>query len=119
MRWLTVVFAVLGFLWWTALLVATFVTAPGLHARGSGFPAFGYASLALANLLFTLAFFAVPSRAVRALGVATAALLLADAVLLLAVERTRHEEGWVGMVSVLCKSGTASRRGFGLYDSPG
>ena len=103
-RWATVGLAALGLLWWALLLVsAAFVTPPALHARGSAFPAFGYAGLALANLLAALAFFAVPSRAARALGFVAALLLAADAVLLLAVAKTRREEGWVGLVSVLCK----------------
>ncbi|KAI1096243.1 hypothetical protein F5B19DRAFT_488858 [Rostrohypoxylon terebratum] len=100
-RYLTILFTILAFVWWTILLVSTFVTPPGFHTRGSGFFAFSYASLALANLLFTLIFFAIPSKAVRILSIIMAGLLLVDAVLLISVEKTRQEEGWVGMVSVL------------------
>ena len=105
MRYATVVFALLTFFWWTVLLVSAFVTPPGFSTRGSGFFPFSYASLALADLLFTLIFFAAPSRAVRVLSIAMGTLLLADTVLLLAVKQTRHEEGWVGMVGVLCGFG--------------
>ncbi|KAI0851399.1 hypothetical protein F5Y00DRAFT_229617 [Daldinia vernicosa] len=100
-RYLTVLFAILTFAWWIVLLVSTFVTPPGLHTRGSGFFAFGYTSLTLANLLFTLMFFATPSKPVRILSIVLGVLLLVNAVLLLSIEKTRHEEGWVGMVSVL------------------
>ncbi|KAI1447961.1 hypothetical protein F5Y02DRAFT_376824 [Annulohypoxylon stygium] len=100
-RYLTILFTILAFVWWTILLVSTFVTPPGFHTRGSGFFAFSYASLTLANLLFTLIFFAIPSKAVRILSIIMGGLLLVDAILLISVEKTRHEEGWVGMASVL------------------
>ncbi|KAI0176264.1 hypothetical protein GGR52DRAFT_540200 [Hypoxylon sp. FL1284] len=100
-RYLTILFTVITFVWWIILLVSTFVTPPGFHTRGSGFFPFSYASLALANLLFTLVFFAIPSKAVRILSIIMGGLLLVDAVVLISVEKTRHEEGWVGMVSVL------------------
>ncbi|KAI1105235.1 hypothetical protein F4804DRAFT_304735 [Jackrogersella minutella] len=100
-RYLTILFTILTFVWCTVLLVSTFVTPPGFHTRGSGFFAYSYASLTLANLLFTLIFFAIPSKSVRILSVIMGALLLVNAVLLISVEKTRHEEGWVGMVSVL------------------
>ncbi|KAI4863740.1 hypothetical protein F4820DRAFT_361765 [Hypoxylon rubiginosum] len=100
-RYLTVLFTILTFVWWTILLVSNFVTPPGFHTRGSGFFAFSYASLALVNLLFTLIFFAIPSKPVRVLSVVLGALLLVNAILVISVEKTRHEEGWVGMVSVL------------------
>ncbi|KAI1779966.1 hypothetical protein F4818DRAFT_437259 [Hypoxylon cercidicola] len=100
-RYFTVFFTILTLVWWTILLVSTFVTPPGFHTRGSGFFAFSYTSLALANLLFTLIFFAIPSKSVRILSIIFGALLVVDAVLLISVEKTRHEEGWVGMVSVI------------------
>ncbi len=103
-RYLSIGFALLSFVWWTILLVASFVTPPGFHTRGSGFFTFSYSSLALANLLFTLVFFAIPSKAVRILSIIMGGMLLIDVILLLSVEKTRHEESWVGMVSVLCKS---------------
>ncbi|KAI1345121.1 hypothetical protein F5Y15DRAFT_364904 [Xylariaceae sp. FL0016] len=100
-RYLTILFTLLTFVWWVILLVSTFVTPPGFHTRGSGFFAFSYTSLALANLLFTLVFFAIPSKGIRVLSVVMGGFLVVDTVLLIAVEKTRHEEGWVGMVSVL------------------
>jgi small-conductance mechanosensitive channel len=102
-RYLTVFLALVTFIWWVIQLVSVFVTLPGFHTRGSGFFAFSFASVALANLLFTLVFFAIPSKAVRVLSVIMGGVLLINAVLLLSVEKTRHEEGWVGMASVLCK----------------
>ncbi|CAJ2501775.1 Uu.00g046280.m01.CDS01 [Anthostomella pinea] len=100
-RYLTIFFTLATFIWWVILIVSTFITPPGFHTRGSGFFPFSYTSLALANLLFTLVFFAIPSKAVRIASVVTGALLVVDTVLLFAVEKTRHEEGWVGMASVL------------------
>ncbi|KAH6604723.1 integral membrane [Trichoderma cornu-damae] len=101
LRYLTLFFAALSFLWWVILLVSVFATPPGFHAKGSSFFAFGYASLTLANMLCTLLFFGVPSKAARALGVVVAAFLALDTILLLSVQRTRYEEGWVGIASVL------------------
>lgn len=103
-RYLTILFTILTFIWWTILLISTFVTPPGFHTRGSGFFSFSYTSLTLANLLFALVFFAFPSKPVRVLSVVMGALLLVNVILVTSVEKTRHEEGWVGMVSVLCKS---------------
>ncbi|KAI1758771.1 hypothetical protein GGR53DRAFT_528513 [Hypoxylon sp. FL1150] len=100
-RYFTILFTILTIVWWTILLVSTFVTPPGFHTRGSGFFSFSYTSLALANLSFTLIFFAIPSKPVRILSIILGALLLVNAVLLISVEKTRHEEGWVGIVSVL------------------
>ncbi|KAI0409730.1 hypothetical protein F4802DRAFT_593367 [Xylaria palmicola] len=100
-RYLTIFFTLVAFAWWIIILVSTFVTPPGFHIRGSGFFPFSYASLALANLLFTLLFFAVPSKAVRVASIVISCLLLVNAILLISVQQTRYEEGWVGMASVL------------------
>ncbi|KND90244.1 Uncharacterized protein C23C11.06c [Tolypocladium ophioglossoides CBS 100239] len=100
LRYLTVVFTAVTFAWWIVLLVSAFATPPGLHTRGSNFFAFSYASLALANMFFTLIFFGVPSKSVRILAIFMALLLLLDMILLLSVQQTRYEEGWVGTVSV-------------------
>ncbi|POR38883.1 Uncharacterized protein TPAR_00916 [Tolypocladium paradoxum] len=101
LRYLTLVFTAVTFAWWIVLLVSAFATPPGLHTRGSGFFAFSYASLALANMFFTLIFFGVPSKSVRILAIIMALLLLLDMVLLLSVQQTRYEEGWVGTASVV------------------
>lgn len=101
LRFLTVAFSFLTFVWWLLLLVSAFTTPPGFHTRGSGFYAFGFASLALANTLFTLVFFGVPAKSVRILAIVMAGILLLDMILILAVQKTRYEEGWVGTVSVV------------------
>lgn len=67
LRYTTVLFTVITFFWWVVVLVSTFATPPGFHIRGSGFFAYGFSSLALANMLFTLIFFEVPARPVRIL----------------------------------------------------
>lgn len=72
LRYLTLVFSALALAWWVLLLVSAFATPPGLHTRGGSFYAFAYASLALANLLFSLVFFDVPAKPVRVLAVVTA-----------------------------------------------
>lgn len=72
LRYVTVIFTLLTFFWWVVVLVATFATPPGFHSRGGGFFAYGFSSLALANMLFTLLFFEVPSKSVRILSLVMA-----------------------------------------------
>lgn len=67
LRFMTVLLTVITFVWWVILLVSAFATPPGFNIRGSGFTSFGFACLALANMLFTLIFFGIPSRPVRIL----------------------------------------------------
>lgn len=67
LRYLTIVFTLVTFIWWVLLLMSTFATPPGFQCPGSGWLAYNYASLALANLLFTLVFFGVPSKSFRML----------------------------------------------------
>lgn len=100
-RAITVVLTCLTFIWWVLMLVSVFVTPPGLHARGSSFFAFSYTTVALITLMTSLLFFAVPSKAERVVSIITAVLLLVDVVIMLAVEKTRHEELWVGVASVV------------------
>ncbi|KAK5628104.1 hypothetical protein RRF57_003819 [Xylaria bambusicola] len=100
-RYFTILLTLVAFAWWTILLVSAFVTPPGFYTRGSGFFPFSYASLALANSLFTLVFFAVPSKAVRIASVVMGILLLINVIILISVQQTRYEEGWVGIASVL------------------
>ncbi|KAK1781126.1 hypothetical protein QBC45DRAFT_390905 [Copromyces sp. CBS 386.78] len=100
-RAVTVVLACLTFIWWVLMLASVFVTPPGLHARGSPFFAFSYTTVALITLITTLLFFAVPSKPARVVSIVTAVLLLVDVVIMLAVEKTRHEELWVGAASVI------------------
>lgn len=100
LKYLTTLFTLVTFVWWILLLVSAFATPPGFHTRGSGFFAFSYASLTFANMLFTLIFFGVPSKAVRILAIVMAFFLAIDTIVLLSVAQTRYEEGWVGTVSV-------------------
>ncbi|KAF2963371.1 hypothetical protein GQX73_g10208 [Xylaria multiplex] len=95
-RYFTILFTLATLVWWTIILVSTFVTPPGFYIRGSGFFPFSYASLTLANLLFTLLFFAIPSKAVRIASLVFSGLLFIDAIVLISVRQTRYEEGWVG-----------------------
>ncbi|TLS28364.1 hypothetical protein PpBr36_00190 [Pyricularia pennisetigena] len=101
MRWVTVIFTMLSFMWWVLQLVSMFVTPPGLQTRGSVFFAFGYATMSLGLLAVTLLFFAVPSKSVRILSGVLAGLLLADTIIILAVRQLRHEEAFVGSTSVI------------------
>ncbi len=76
LRWVTVIFTLVTFFWWVIVLVSTFATLPGFHVRGGGFYAYGFTSLALANMLFTLLFFEIPSRSVRVLSLIMAVSLI-------------------------------------------
>lgn len=67
LRYLTLLFTAVTFVWWVLLLVSSFATPPGFHTRGSGFLAFGFTTLTMANMAFLLIFFGVPSKAVRIL----------------------------------------------------
>jgi len=100
-RLVTVILTCITFAFWILLLVSLFITPPGLHTRGSPFFAFGYASVAFMTLLIELVFFAVPSSSARLLTVVSAVLLLANTIIIVAVNKTRHEELWVGMAAVL------------------
>jgi pimeloyl-ACP methyl ester carboxylesterase len=101
MRYITVLLLVVTFVWWVILLVSIFVSPPGLHSRGSGFFDFSYTSLAFANLLVLLLFFASPSKATQITCLATSVLLLVDMIMIVAIPRLRVEEGWVGIASVI------------------
>ena len=57
--------------------------------------------MALFTLGVELLFFSVPSKSVRVLSFVSAALLLVNTIVILAVERVRHEEVWVGVASVI------------------
>lgn len=72
LRYLTAFLALVTFVWWILLLVSAFATPPGFHTRGSGFLAFSFASLTLANLLFLLLFFGAPSKSNRILALVMA-----------------------------------------------
>lgn len=101
MRYLTVLFLVITFLWWVLLLVSIFVSPPGLHTRGSGFFDFAYTCLTLGNLLVATIFFVTPAKGLRITTAIIALLLAVDVIIIVAVPRIRLEEGWVGIASVV------------------
>ncbi|KAF2397549.1 hypothetical protein EJ06DRAFT_539486 [Trichodelitschia bisporula] len=101
LRYFTVLFCTLTFLWWVLLLVSIFVSPPGMHSRGSGFFDFSYTTLTIGNLLVALLFFTSPSKAMRVSQAIVAGFLLVDMIIIVAVGRTRAEEGWVGIAAVI------------------
>jgi hypothetical protein len=101
MRYLTLFFLFLNTLWWILLLVSIFVSPPGLYTRGSGFFDFAFVSLTTGNLLVSLLFFSEPSKAMRVSSSIVAIILLVDCIIILAVGGIRHEEGPVGIASVI------------------
>ncbi|KAH6671459.1 hypothetical protein B0J14DRAFT_95909 [Halenospora varia] len=100
LRYFTVLFAIINFLWWTLLLVSIFVSPPGMHSRGSGFFDFSYTTLTMGLLLIVLLFFSTPSKAAQVTCVVLAIILFVDMVIIVAVPKLRAEEGWVGIASV-------------------
>jgi pimeloyl-ACP methyl ester carboxylesterase len=97
----TVLFLAISFLWWVLLLVSIFVSPPYFNSRGSGFFDFSYTTLTTGNLLVALVFFANPSKAMRISTAVITVLLLVDMIIILAVQRVRNEESWVGIASVV------------------
>jgi pimeloyl-ACP methyl ester carboxylesterase len=100
-RYLTVLFFLVTFVWWILLLTSIFVSPPGMHTRGSGFFDFSYTCLTVGNLIVALLFFSAPSKAMRILSGVIAVLLLIQVIIITAVDKLRWEEGWVGVVSVV------------------
>ncbi|KAL6159849.1 hypothetical protein ACJBU6_02266 [Exserohilum turcicum] len=101
MRYLTILFLIISFLWWVLLLVSIFVSPPGLHTRGSGFFDFAYTCLTIGNLLVVTIFFITPARGLRITTSIIAGLLAIDMILILSIPRIGLEEGWVGIASVV------------------
>jgi hypothetical protein len=101
MRYLTVLFLVVTFLWWVLLLVSIFVSPPGMHSRGSGFFDFAYTCLTIGNLLVAVIFFVTPAKGLRITTAIIALLLAVDMIIILSVPRIRLEEGWIGIASVV------------------
>lgn len=99
-RYFSVFLLTITSIWWVLLLVSLFVTPPGFETRGSPFAAFSYASVAVTGLIVSLLFFAAPSKSVRILSGIVALLLFVNTIVTASVQRTRHEEGWVGITSV-------------------
>ncbi|KAL8944178.1 MAG: hypothetical protein Q9216_000602 [Gyalolechia sp. 2 TL-2023] len=100
-RYVNVLFLIISFLWWVLLLVSIFVSPPTMHSRGSGFFDFSFTTLTVGNLLIGLLFFSTPSRSMEISSLIIAAFLLLDMIIVLAVQRLRSEEGWVGITSVI------------------
>ncbi|KAK4890075.1 hypothetical protein LTR27_011181 [Elasticomyces elasticus] len=101
LRFLTVSFLVINFIWWVLLLVSIFISVPGLHTRGSGFFDFSYTTLTAGILLTSLLFFANPSLAMRICQAILAGVLLIDIIMIVSVGHIRHEEGAPGIASVV------------------
>ncbi|KAK4237857.1 hypothetical protein C8A03DRAFT_44324 [Achaetomium macrosporum] len=99
-RWVTVALACVSFAWWVLMVVAVFITPPGLHVRGSPFFSFAYATIGFLTLVVSLLFFSVPSKLARVLSIVNALVLLFHAIIILAVPGLRHAEIWAGVASV-------------------
>lgn len=87
MRYFTVLFAIITFLWWVLLLVSIFVSPPGMHSRGSGFFDFSYTTLAMGLLLIVLLFFSTPSKAEQVTCLVISVVLIFDVIMILAVPK--------------------------------
>lgn len=101
LRYFTVLFFIITFLWWVLLLVSIFISPPGMHSRGSGFFDFAYTCITLGNLLVAIVFFITPAKGLRITTSIIAVLLLIDMIIILSTPRVRLEEGWVGIASVV------------------
>jgi pimeloyl-ACP methyl ester carboxylesterase len=101
LRYLSILFLAISFLWWVLLLVSIFVSPPGLNTRGSGFFDFAYTCLTLGILLNALMFFSGPSLAMRVSQGVLAVILLVDVIIIVAVPRLRAEESAPGVASVV------------------
>ncbi|KAL3423560.1 hypothetical protein PVAG01_05307 [Phlyctema vagabunda] len=101
LRYFTVFFAIITFLWWVLLLVSIFVSPPGMHSRGSGFFDFSFTTLTMGLLLVDLLFFSTPSKAAQVTCLVVSVFLLVDMILILTIPRIRIEEGWVGIASAI------------------
>jgi hypothetical protein len=101
LRFLSVLFLAITFIWWVLLLVSIFVSPPGLHTRGSGFSDFSYTTLTAGVLLCSLLFFSAPSLAMRICQGVLSLFLLVNLIIIVSVPRIRAEEGPPGIASVV------------------
>ncbi|SMY24539.1 unnamed protein product [Zymoseptoria tritici ST99CH_1A5] len=101
LRYLSILFLAISFLWWVLLLVSIFVSPPGLNTRGSGFFDFAFTCLTLGILLNTLMFFSGPSLAMRITQGVLALILLVDVIIIVSVPRLRAEESAPGVASAV------------------
>lgn len=100
-RYLTIIFLAVTFVWWVLLFVSIFVSPPGLHTRGSGFFDFSYTCLSFGILICSLLFFSAPSRAMQVAQGVVGLILLIDLIIIVSVGRLRAEEGPPGIASVV------------------
>ena len=101
LRFFSVTFLSITFIWWVLLLVSIFVSPPYLHTRGSGFFDFSYTTLTAGLLLTSLLFFTAPSLAIRITISIIAGLLLVNVIIIASVGRIRTEESAPGIASVV------------------
>ena len=101
LRYFSVLFLMISFLWWTLLLVSIFVSPPMMNTRGSGFFDFAYTTLTVGNLFVAILFFSTPSKAMEIASLVIAVILLINMIIIVSVARLRAEEGWVGIASVV------------------
>lgn len=101
LRYISILFLAITFLWWVLLLVSIFVSPPGLHTRGSGFFDFAYTCLTIGSLLNALLFFSGPSLAMRVSQGVLAVILLVDVIIIVSVPKLRAEESAPGVASVV------------------
>lgn len=101
LRYMTIFLLAITLIWWIILLVSMFVSLPAIYTRGSGFFEFSFVTLTAGNLFVSLLFFANPSQAMRLSAGLIAVFLLLDMLIIVTVRRIRHEEGWVGIASVV------------------
>ncbi|MCJ1478911.1 hypothetical protein MMC13_007595 [Lambiella insularis] len=101
LRYFSIIFLVITFLWWVLLLVSIFVSPPMLHTRGSGFFDFSFTTLTAGLLLSGILFFSAPSRAMEITSLIIGVFLIIDVIIITATARIRTEEGWVGIASVI------------------
>lgn len=101
LRYLSIIFASLTWVWWVLTFVSIFVTPPGLNSRGPGFYSLSFTSLTLSLLLTVLLFFSIPSKAAQITCISLAVILLIDTIIILSVHQIRVEEGWIGITSVV------------------
>ena len=72
-----------------------------MASRGSGYVSFAFTTLTAANLLIAVLFFATPSKATQISGLIVAVFLAVDMIIILAVQRLRAEEGWIGIATII------------------
>jgi pimeloyl-ACP methyl ester carboxylesterase len=101
LRFISVTFLAITFIWWVLLLVSIFVSPPGLHTRGSGFSDFSYTTLTAGVLLCSLLFFSAPGMAMRVCQGLLTVFLLVNVIIIVSVPRIRAEEGPPGIASVV------------------